>query len=87
MFIPAGRQKKIERGIVQALVPQFPHLSVAAVLGALIFFDALFFAAGLRQFRKKSRSLDRNSGIASASQDYSCFATRPGDGPAARAAP
>ena len=41
-------------GLRGALVPQFPHISVPAVLGALTIFDAIFLAAGLRQFRKKA---------------------------------
>jgi ABC-2 type transport system permease protein len=43
-------------GLRGTLVPQFPHLSLAAVLAALTVFDALFLAAGLRQFRSKSVS-------------------------------
>ncbi len=41
-------------GLRSALVPQFPHLSIPAILGALIGFDAAFLIAGLRQFRKKA---------------------------------
>ncbi len=41
-------------GLRSALVPQFPHLSVTAILCALLAFDAAFLAAGLRQFRKKA---------------------------------
>ena len=41
-------------GLRAALVPQFPHLSVTAVLCALLAFDAAFLTAGLRQFRKKA---------------------------------
>ena len=41
-------------GLRSALVPQFPHLSVAAILVALFTFDAAFLIAGLRQFRKKA---------------------------------
>src|SRR5206468_1209674 len=41
-------------GLRSALVPQFPHISVPAVLGALAIFDGIFQAAGLRQFRKKA---------------------------------
>jgi ABC-2 type transport system permease protein len=41
-------------GLRSALVPQFPHLSLAAILGALLFFNALFVALGLRQFRRKA---------------------------------
>jgi len=39
-----------------SLAPQFPHLSVALVLGALLFFDVLFLLSGLRQFQKKAVS-------------------------------
>ena len=38
------------------VVPQFPHLSVLAVLIALTGFDALLLALGLRQFRNKAVS-------------------------------
>ena len=41
-------------GLRSALVPQFPHLSVTAILCALVAFDALFLILGLRQFRKKA---------------------------------
>ena len=41
-------------GLRSALVPQFPHLSVTAILCALLAFDAAFLAAGLHQFRKKA---------------------------------
>lgn len=41
-------------GLRSALVPQFPHLTLAAVLGALVFFDAIFVWIGLRQFRRKA---------------------------------
>jgi ABC-2 type transport system permease protein len=41
-------------GLRSALVPQFPHLSVTAILCALLAFDAAFLIAGLRQFRKKA---------------------------------
>lgn len=41
-------------GLRGALVPQFPHLSVAAVCGALLGFDAVFLILGLRQFRRKA---------------------------------
>jgi len=41
-------------GLRAALVPQFSHLPVAAVIGALIFFDALLLVVGLRQFEKKA---------------------------------
>jgi len=41
-------------GLRAALVPQFPHLPVAAIVGALILFNLVFLAAGLRQFRRKA---------------------------------
>lgn len=41
-------------GLRGALVPQFPHLRVVAVLLALLVFDSLFLAIGLRQFRHKA---------------------------------
>jgi len=43
-------------GLRGTLVPQFPHISVLVVLVALTVFDALFLAAGLRQFRRKAVS-------------------------------
>ena len=43
-------------GMRATLVPQFPHLSIAAVLIALLFFDVLLLVVGLRQFEKKSVS-------------------------------
>jgi len=41
-------------GLRTALVPQFPHLPVAAIVGALVLFNLAFLAVGLRQFRKKA---------------------------------
>lgn len=41
-------------GLRGALVPQFPHLPVLAVLLALLIFDSLFLILGLRQFRRKA---------------------------------
>ena len=41
-------------GLRGALVPQFPHLSIVAVMLALLIFDSLFLAIGLRQFRHKA---------------------------------
>ncbi len=41
-------------GLRSALVPQFPHLSTAAILGALTAFDLVFLSFGLRQFRRKA---------------------------------
>jgi len=38
------------------LVPQFPHLPMLAAFGGLIFFDAVLFIFGLRQFHKKAVS-------------------------------
>ena len=41
-------------GMRATLVPQFPHLSITAVLIALTFFDVLLLVVGLRQFEKKA---------------------------------
>ena len=41
-------------GLRGALVPQFPHLPIVAVLLGLLIFDVLFLLLGLRQFRKKA---------------------------------
>jgi ABC-2 type transport system permease protein len=41
-------------GLRATLVPQFPHLSVMAVVFALVFFDVLLLIVGLRQFEAKS---------------------------------
>jgi ABC-2 type transport system permease protein len=41
-------------GLRGTLVPQFTHLPVLAVLLALLVFDSLFLALGLRQFRRKA---------------------------------
>ena len=41
-------------GLRGALVPQFPHMPVIAVILALIIFDSLLLMLGLRQFRKKA---------------------------------
>jgi ABC-2 type transport system permease protein len=43
-------------GLRGTLVPQFPHLSLIAVLSALTAFDLLLLIAGLRQFRNKAVS-------------------------------
>ena len=43
-------------GLRGTLVPQFPHLSLFAVLVALMLFDALLLGVGLRQFRAKAVS-------------------------------
>jgi len=43
-------------GMRAMLVPDFPHLSTAAVLVALLFFDLLLLLVGLRQFEKKAIS-------------------------------
>src|SRR5438132_1049612 len=43
-------------GLRATLVPQFPHLSITAVLIALLFFDILLLVVGLRQFEKKAVS-------------------------------
>ncbi len=41
-------------GMRATLVPQFPHLSITAVIAALFFFDVLLLVVGLRQFEKKA---------------------------------
>ena len=41
-------------GLRTALVPQFPHLPVAAIVAALVLFNLAFLAVGLRQFRRKA---------------------------------
>jgi ABC-2 type transport system permease protein len=41
-------------GLRSALVPQFPHLSLPVIFGGLIFFNVLFLALGIRQFRRKA---------------------------------
>ena len=43
-------------GFRGTLVPQFPHLSLGVVLGALLAFDVLLLTAGLRQFHRKAVS-------------------------------
>ena len=43
-------------GLRAMLTPQFPHMPILAVLGALVLFDSLLLAGGLRQFRKKAVS-------------------------------
>jgi ABC-2 type transport system permease protein len=43
-------------GLRGTLVPQSPHLPLVGVLIALTVFDALFLAAGLRQFQRKAVS-------------------------------
>ncbi|MGB7281067.1 MAG: ABC transporter permease [Candidatus Acidiferrum sp.] len=43
-------------GLRATLVPQFPHLSMLAVFGGLIGFNALLLVVGLRQFRSKAVS-------------------------------
>jgi hypothetical protein len=43
-------------GMRATLAPQFSHLSIAAVLGALLFFDVLLLVVGLQQFEKKAVS-------------------------------
>ncbi len=43
-------------GLRGTLVPQFPHLSAAAVLVALVLFDVLLLLIGLRQFHRKAVS-------------------------------
>ena len=41
-------------GLRGTLVPQFPHLPIAAVLLVLLIFDSLLLILGLRQFRHKA---------------------------------
>jgi ABC-2 type transport system permease protein len=41
-------------GLRGTLAPQFPHLSILVVIGALASFDALLLAVGLRQFRRRA---------------------------------
>jgi ABC-2 type transport system permease protein len=43
-------------GLRGVLVPQFPHLSLGAVLAGLAVFNGLFLSVGLRQFHKKAVS-------------------------------
>ena len=43
-------------GFRAALVPQFPHLPLAVVIGGLAIFDAAFLTAGLRLFQRKAIS-------------------------------
>ena len=43
-------------GLRATLVPRFPHLSIAAVLVALVCFDVLLLVVGLRQFEEKAVS-------------------------------
>jgi len=43
-------------GLRAMLVPDRPHLSIIAVLVALVFFDVLLLVVGLRQFEKKAIS-------------------------------
>jgi len=41
-------------GFRSALVPAFPHLGRTPILAGLVFFNVLFIAFGLRQFRRKA---------------------------------
>lgn len=43
-------------GLRGTMVPQFPHLSMVAVVVALVFFNALLLVAGLRKFYGKAVS-------------------------------
>jgi hypothetical protein len=43
-------------GLRAALVPQFPHLSLPLVFAALLVFNAILLAAGLRQFSRRALS-------------------------------
>ena len=49
-----ARFPTVDRALRSALVPQFPHLPQLAIFGALLFFDTVFLAIGLRQFRRKA---------------------------------
>jgi ABC-2 type transport system permease protein len=41
-------------GLRATMIPQFPHLPLAAVVIGLVFFNALLLAVGLRNFHGKS---------------------------------
>jgi ABC-2 type transport system permease protein len=41
-------------GLRGTLAPQFPHMAMAAVLGALAAMDVVLLAAGLNRFHKKA---------------------------------
>jgi ABC-2 type transport system permease protein len=41
-------------GLRATLVPQFPHLSLLAIVAGLAFFNVLFLVVGLRQFYRKA---------------------------------
>ena len=41
-------------GLRAALVPQFPHLPLAAIFAALLFFNAAFISFGIYRFDKKA---------------------------------
>jgi hypothetical protein len=41
-------------GLRATLVPQFPHLSLLAIVAGLAFFNVLFLVVGLRQFHRKA---------------------------------
>jgi len=43
-------------GLRGALAPQAPHMSMAVVLGALLFIDVVLLAAGLNRFHHKAVS-------------------------------
>ena len=43
-------------GLRGTMVPQFPHLSLLAVVVALVFFNALLLVSGLRKFYGKAVS-------------------------------
>jgi ABC-2 type transport system permease protein len=43
-------------GLRGVLTPQFPHMSLAAVIGALLVFDLALLFLGLKQFRSKAVS-------------------------------
>jgi len=41
-------------GFRSVLVPQFPHLATAVILGGLVIFNIAFITFGMRQFRRKA---------------------------------
>ena len=49
-------REAVSEGLRAALVPQFPHLSTAAILIVLVGVDILLLFVGLRQFEKKAVS-------------------------------
>jgi ABC-2 type transport system permease protein len=43
-------------GLRATLTPQYPHMSIAAVVVALVVVDVVLMALGLRQFQRKAVS-------------------------------